>query len=282
MNFDSLKHMKKNILKGTFLLTAMISLTFVMLSFLSSTDSKKLANTEKFNVINVQGRIIFKSSGDDMKRGDVYISGTKLNFTTNDARAAIVNKNKGRLILTGNTKGKVKVLPAANNISSRSGALLNVVDLKKHFSDRYLVLKRSEVQISKQAFPMNRETFFYLTYEHNGEEIAKKLRNEDDFLILDKDEIYKVDGKPIPYEEKQMTLYYRKDGKGMKINDFTPVFPESEELKEEVMILLNGLGDISEEEKIKEITGYLHDFYGTPHKNNLNDWLKAELKLEKK
>jgi len=254
----------------------------ILMSLLGTEKTKRLANTERFDVINVQGRIIFKSSGADMKRGDIYVTGTKLNFATNDARAAIVNQNKGRLILTGNTKGKIKVLPAANNISSRSGALLNVVDLKKHFSDRYLILKRSEVQISKQSFPMDRETFFYLTYEHNGEEIAKKLRNEDDFLILDKEEIYKIDGKAIPYEEKEMTLYYRQDGKGLKINTFTPVFPDNEELKAEVNVLLEGLGKVSEEEQIKEITSYLNDFYGNPHKNNLRDWLKSEFKLEKK
>jgi len=273
--------MKKFKRKHILVLCVLLSSVGFM-SVLNDGASKKLANTERFSVINVQGRIIFKSSGADMKRGDVYVTGTKLNFATNDARAAIVNPNKGRLILTGNTKGKIKVLPAANNISSRSGALLNIMDLKKHFSDRYLILKRSEVQISKQSFPMNRETFFYLTYEHNGEEIAKKLRNEDDFLILDKEEIYKVDGKSIPYEEKEMTLYYRKDGKGLKINTFTPVFPDNEELKAEVKMLLDGLGEKEEEEQIKEVTSYLNDFYGNPHKNNLRDWLKSEFKLEKK
>lgn len=251
----------------------------VTVSFLSSDEKNLLAETDKFNVINVQGKIVFENSGAEMKRGDVYVSGMNLNFIDNKSRAAIVNKSQGRYVLTGSSKGKVKVLPAANNISSRSGALLNVIDLKKHFADRYLILKRSEVQIGKEAFPMGNKEFFYLTFEHNGEEIAKKLRNEDDMLILDKDEIFKVDGKAIPYEEKEMTLYYRKDGKGMKINTFVPVFADNDQLVAEVKILLQSYEDVSDEEKVKEVTSYLNEFYGNAHKANLKSWLKAEFNL---
>ena len=264
--------------KGYIILVGLLTVV-LSFSFLSVDAKNKLDGTDKFNVINVQGKIVFSSSGQEMKRGDIYIAGMNLNFVDNKSRAAIVNKTQGRMVLTGSSKGKVKVLPAANNISSRSGALLNVVDLKKHFSDRYLILKRSEVQIGKEAFPMGNQEFFYLTYEHNGEEIAKKLRNEDDMLILDRDEIYKIDGKAIPYEEKEMTLYYRKNGKGMKINTFTPVFPSNKELVAEVKVLLEAFGDASDEEKVKEVTSYLNEFYGNAHKANLKSWLKAEFNL---
>jgi len=269
--------MKKNFYISTFAI-AVIS----CLSFFSNEKKEKLAETNKFNVINVQGLIKFQKSGEAMKRGDVYISGTKLNFANNVSRAAIVNKTQGRFILSGNTKGKVKVLPAANNISSRSGALLNLIDLKKHFADRYLVFKRSEVQISSASFPMDKDNFFYLTYEHNDEEIAKKLRHEGDFLILDKDEIFKIDGVSIPVSEKEMKLYYRKDGKGVKINEFTPVFANNDLLVEEVSLLLQSFEGETDEKKIEEVTAHLIDFYGTPHKGNLKSWLKSEFKLEAK
>ena len=249
-------------------------------SMMDFSDASRLAESDKFNVITVQGKILFKTSGEEMKRGDIYISGTRLDFISNSSRAAIVNKSKGRFVLTGSSKGKIKVLPAVNNMSSRSGALLNVVDLKKHFSDRYLILKRSEVQVGSSVFPMDKDNFFYLTYTHNGEEIAKKLKHEGDFLILDKYEIYKIDGKEIPYEEKEMTLYYRQDGKGSKINTFTPVFADVDVLKEEVGLLIETLDDMPNDQKIKEITSYLVDFYGTPYKNNLSSWLKAEFELE--
>ncbi|MCB9224752.1 MAG: hypothetical protein H6582_11280 [Crocinitomicaceae bacterium] len=260
---------------GVLIVIAIVSFSF------NDEKQKELESADKYSVINVQGRILFTKTGTDMKRGDVYVTGTDLDFLTKTSRAALASKSKGRFVITGNSKGKVKMLPAVNNISSRGGALLNIVDLKQHFSERYLILKRSEVQIGQEAFPMNDEEFFYLVYEYNGEKIAKRLRNEGSFLILDKDEIYQVDSKPIPYEEKLMTLYYRKDGKGLKINDFTPVFPDMNELKEEVDLLLSTFEKESDDKKIEEVTGYLHEFYGNPYKDNLNDWLKSEFGLEK-
>ena len=56
--------------------------------------------------------------------------------------------------------------------------------------------------------------------------------------------------------------------------------PDVDELKEEVSLLLSTLEDLSNEEKIKEVTSYLNEFYGNPYKNNLNAWLKAEFELE--
>ena len=46
-----------------------------------------------------------------------------------------------------------------------------------------------------------------------------------------------------PVEEKEMTLYYRKGDGSEKINTFTPVFPELEELKDEVQIILDEFSD---------------------------------------
>ena len=263
-------------------LLTILSLTLVLFVFaVSSEEEEKLNKSDKFTVINVQGTILFVKSGERMKRGDIYVQGMPLNFKDEIARAAIMNKLQGRLVLTGNNRGKIKVLPAANNISSRSGAILNVIDLKNHFTDRMLVINEAEVEISEEAFPMNDKTFFYLTYQHNGEEIPKKLPFEGNKLILDKEEIYKIDGEPIPYEEKEMVLYYREDGAGTKISEFTPVFPDETSLKEEISLLLELMGDESDNQKIEEVTAHLNEFYGKPQKSNLNNWLKEEFEIEK-
>lgn len=261
-------------------LTLSILLLFSALigvSLRSSNHEVKQSNNE-YKVITVQGRIVFQQSGKDMQRGDLYVTGTPLNFETPSARAAIVNSSSGRYVLSS-TKGKIKVLPAANNVSSRSGALINVVDLKNHFSDRYLILGTSKVQIGAESFPMNETSFFYLTYEHNGEIIPKKLAFENDKLIFDASDIYKIDGQPIDVVEKEMTLYYKGE-KTYKINTFTPVFPNLAELKEEVTILLETLKDADNAKKKEEVTAHLNEFYGSAHKDNLNNWLKTEFNIE--
>lgn len=265
--------------KTTYLLILSALMLFGFNSF-KEDDSAKVLNANEYKVITVQGKILFEKSRVEMKRGDSYITGTALDFLTNKSRAAIINHDFGRFVLSGNTKGKLQILPAANNISSRGGAILNIVDLKKHFSDRYLVLKKSEIQIGNQSFPMDENNFFYLKFKHDGEKIAKRLSHEGDFLILDKEEIFKIDGKPIPVEEKEMTLYYRKNGKGTKISTFTPIFPNNDVLIEEVSVILEIVEDETDEKKISEITSFLIEFYGNPHNDNLKSWLKSEFKLE--
>lgn len=256
---------------------SVIALVFTF-SFRTEKHEVNLSSNE-YKVLTVQGRIIFEQSGKDMLRGDLYVTGTPLDFTTASSRAAIINDINGRYVISSN-KGKLNVLPAANNVMSRSNStILNLVDLKNHFSDRYLVIKRGEVQISSENFPMNENQFFYLTYQHNGEEIAKKLRSEGDFLILDAEEIFKIDGKPIEVTEKEMTLYYKNE-KSTKVSTFTPVFPDANELKEEIAILLETYKNESNSKKINEINGFLNEFYGKPNKKSLADWLKAEFELE--
>ncbi|MBD3637326.1 MAG: hypothetical protein HUJ25_08245 [Crocinitomicaceae bacterium] len=255
-------------------------LSTVFIYAVSEPEIERLDANDKYKVIHVHGRILFKKSGADMKRGDIYVPGTLLEFITNESRAAIINKNKGRFVLTGNRRGKVKVLPAANNISSRSGALINIIDLKNHFEGRYVILDKLDVQVGKENFPMNEKQFFYLTYEHNGEEIAKKLPFEEDHIILDKNEIFKIDGEPIPVTEKEMTLYYREDGNGTKISSFIPVFPNMVDLKAEVSLILEIIDSEPIDKKQDEVAGHIAEFYGKPQVTQLNDWLEDEFGLK--
>lgn len=263
---------KLGITAGLFILAG-----YAALSWRPDAAEVNLTSNE-YNVLTVQGRIVYEQTGKDMQRGDLYVTGTPLNFTTQTSRAAIVNEVNGRYVLTS-SKGKLKVLPAANNVSSRSGAILNVVDLKNHFTGRYLILDVARIPVGVEAFPMNETKFFYLTYMHDGEEIPKKLRSEGDAIILDAEEIFKIDGKPIPVTEKEMTLYYKSD-KTYKINTFTPVFADETILKEEVTILLGSMKDADNAKKTGAITAYLNEFYGSPSKDNLAAWLKKEFGIE--
>ncbi|MGV6862407.1 MAG: hypothetical protein ACWA41_11585 [Putridiphycobacter sp.] len=258
-------------------------LTVVVLSSFYKFENKKYAPKEKFKVIRVNGKILFVKTGSEMKRGDVYVNGTPLDFANVTAKAAIINPNKGRFVLQANQKGKVKVLPATSNVTSRAGALINLIDLQNHFKDRYLIFDEEQLTIGSEAFPMDEEHFFYLKYDYNGESIAKVLPFEDNKLILNKTEIFKIDGKPIPVEEKEMALFYRNelDKKSYKISNFTPVFPELNILKDEVEIMLGNLNKKeTAEAKISEITSYLNEFYGKPQKQSLYDWLEKEFDLK--
>jgi hypothetical protein len=251
-----------------------------LLSLNQKSNEKKFAPSDKYKVIKVNGKIIFKKTKTEMHTGDYFVQGTPVNFATQQSRAAIINKTKGRFVLKPATNGKVKILPAANNVSSRAGALINLIDVQNHFSGNYLVIGKMELEVSGEAFPQDESNFFYLTYDNNGELIRKKLSHNGNKIILDKEEIFKVDGKPIPVEKKEMTLYYRQGKTSKKINTFTPVFPEMSDLKTEVEIILEEYEDKDKAGKISEVTAYLNEFYGKPQKDNLSTWLNSEFNIK--
>ena len=243
-------------------------------------STSELDKKSNYKVIKINGKIVFVKTGTDLKRGDVFAQGTPLEFVTLSSRAAVISQSV-RYVLQANSKGKVKILPATSNVTSRAGALINLIDLQNHFSGRYLIFDNEKLQIGKEAFPMDENHFFYVKYYYNGEEIAKQLSFEDNFLFLRKDELFKIDGVDIPVDEKEMVLYYRDNTnkKSYKINSFVPVFPDLEELRVEVDMLIEGLGEVSAEQKMAEVTAYLNDFYGKPQKDNLTNWMETEFKL---
>lgn len=267
--------MKKFVLALT-----VFSVTAALFSLMGNDSTKKLAESDQYKVIKVDGQIVFQKTNVDMKQGDVFMPGTALSFKTAQSRAAVISNLKGRFVLSASEQGQTNILPAANNVSSRAGALINLIDLQNHFSGKYLVIGTMKLQLGKEAFPMDDQNFFYLTYDHNGELIRKKLASEGEYLILNKEDIFKVDGKPIEVTEKEMTIFYRQGTESKKIGTFTPVFPDMDVLKGEVEVIMSEYAEKDAASQIKEITAYLNEFYGNPQKDNLGEWLKTEFNLQ--
>lgn len=262
--------------KNKFLISVFV-LIFGLFVFMSLNEVEK--KTE-FKVIKVNGQILFVKTGNDLKIGDDFTYGTPLKFISNYSKAAIVNPKIGRYILQPSSKGKVKILPATTNVTSRSGALIN---LRNHFNGRYLILGEEKLQIGKEAYPMDENHFFYLKFKIGDEFIAKKLNHENNKLILNKESIFNVDGKPIPVVEQEMSIFYRDENKkkSYKINTFIPVFPDLENLRKEVTILLDNSCFKTSSRKIDEITTFVNEFYGKPQKDNLLNWIEKEFSLVK-
>jgi hypothetical protein len=265
------------------ILPTILVATAVSAGFLYSFNTLPLA--DNFKVIKVDGKISFVKTGKDMTTGDQFLSDEKLSFSTQDSRAAVISKVNGRFVLTPDAKGgtAANLVPAMSNVDTRSGALINALDLKNHFTDRYLLLKELELKINKDVYPMNATNFFYLQYEYNGEKVAKKLdKFNGDVLEMTAAYIFTIDGKAVAIpRETKVSLYYRDDvnKKSNKINDFVLVVPNDKELADELKIILAELGNKSVEEKKSEVSAYLYEFYGKPQKENLDDWLKNNMSL---
>lgn len=256
-------------MKSKYLILLGISLFFIL-----TTSADKLA--DEYKVIKVTGMILYKNSGKEMSTGDVFNSNVPLKFSTDNSRAAIISKLKGRFVLAPPSKSqKTNLVPAVNNISSRSGAIVNELDLKNHFSGNYLILNRLELPINESTFPQDKEHFFFLSYEYKGEKIAKKLPSKGNKVIFDKKDIFSIDGKSIAPFNTEMLLFYRdaSSKENMRISKFNPIFPDNESLKKEVEVILDEYSGKTDDKKFNEVKGYLTEFYGKPYDENLRDWM---------
>lgn len=238
-----------------------------------------------YRVIKVKGSIVILESGESLLLGTVFSDNDKLHFKTANSLAAVINPQKGRFLITPENKddfanSKTNFLPAMSNISSRGGSIINMNDMQNHFKGNYVVLYKSALQINSEKYPMNEKQFFFLRYKYLDEEINKKLGFSNDTLIIDRETLYTVDGKPIPNpDDTGIKLFYRKGNESVLISEFNLIFPDNDELKREVSIILDEFINKSSEKKVNEVTSYINEYYGKPNQDNLKVWLKENFDL---
>ncbi|MCE3295873.1 MAG: hypothetical protein K0R65_1587 [Crocinitomicaceae bacterium] len=246
------------------------------------TSSFGILVVDEYSVIKVIGGIKHSKNNKALYTGDKVLSNEKLTFAQNTSKAALISKEKGRFMLNSSPSGMVTegLLPAMNNVSSRAGAMLNAIDLEKHFSDTYLVLSGYEIEISPAAFPMDADHFFFLRYDYKGETISKKLPYKGNKLMIDGAEVLKIDGKSIELKEgSKMELVYRSsaDKTSHSLSVFQPVFADEKNLALECKLILNELSGQSVESQKEQLLAYVTENYGKPHQQNWEMWLKQNL-----
>lgn len=247
--------------------------------------SGNLLAADKYKVIKVIGSIVLKETGAMLASGDVILASDAIVFKTPNAKASVVSSQSGRLILTAgtalepSTNVKSNLLPPMANISSRAGAILNYTDLRNHFAGKFLLLEESYTQIHKGSFPMHDSSFFYLTYSHNGEAINKRLKSNNDTLLILERELFRVDGRPISYPESTAVKMSYMSGKtSLPVADFEIVVPENKHLVKEVQMILDASAGKSKAQVTADVLSYLGEFYGKTDADNVQRWLKKNFK----
>ncbi len=247
------------------------------------------AIAEDFIVVKVSGTIT--ADGKVVKPGDKLHTGQKLVYNSNEARAVVYSAKRGRLVLKKDaTKEKSEfeltiaslTNPPRGQLSTRSGGINNIIDLKNHFSKgKYLLLDSTGIEINKNLFEVSEGEFFYLRYTYDDEEINKKLsstrdeKNDNPVIILDKNEILQVDRKPIDFKEVSNVKLYHYNSKAEEsvfISDIDLVAPNTDVLKYELQIILSGFENKESKKAKEEVKSYLTTEYGNPSKSNFEDW----------
>jgi len=235
---------------------------------------------DDFKVIKVNGTIVLKAKGISLETGTVFSENEDLLFRSEDATAAVINSQRGRLVLTNKNhdlaSAKSNLLPSMYNISSRSALLSNDSDISTNFSGKYVVIDKQKINIDNRTYPMDKDNFFFLRYLYKGEEINKKLAFSGDTLILDKITLLTVDGNPIPgADNTSIKLFYRKGTESVFISEFDLIFPDMKQLVKETEIILTEFKGKPAKTKVAEIDSFINEFYGKIQRENLTEWLET-------
>lgn len=267
--------------------------TLILLSVLCMAGLFLHAQTP-FKVISVSGEIIAKKTNVTLQSGIEVKSDENFQFVKPSSRAALFNSKYGRILLSEQNStdafSKAGFAPAMGTVTTRGTSnqfLLSKSDLSKYFNDKLLVIDKLEIRISNQAFPMNDKAWFFIRYMYNGDEINKRLSFVNDTLVVDKKELYTVDGKPIPNPDiTGMKLYYYENlgdnSKATLISSFDLIFIPAEQLKQEVGIILSEMEGKSYDETVMEVFTFLTDFYGAIDLSYIQSWLAEEMNYSPK
>lgn len=256
-----------------------------------------LSFAEKYNVLHVKGDIRLAKTKILLKPGDVIDSEDKVIFSSGECVAALFSPSKGRFTLSPNKKNiipgeefiayvKSNLFPAKKGLSTRAaGTLKNELELQQHFGrDRYVVLGLNKTRVSPEVYPMQQNAFFYLRFTHNGESVNKQLLYQEDQLILNAENILKVDGEPVPASEVsdyELFYYDANTTVSQKICTLNPVFPEEEAFAGSIQLMVNVLAheNLSKEEIRSEIDGFVAEYFGYADPDMLNEWLEINIEF---
>ncbi len=242
-----------------------------------------------FTVIKVSGNIVIERTGTPLDIGTSFSQDENLLFKVPDSRAAVINPQKGRFIITSQNIAEFKslksnYLPSAGKISTRSvGFSSRRDDLRKQIEGNYVILDESRIKVDTDFFPLTDKNYFYITYDFNDKIINRKLAFNEDTILIRKNELLAIDGIVIPDPRIQiMKLVYLEEGQENSseiICSFLPVFPDLAQLKLEIKVILEQMEMSPYEEKLREISAFIKEFYGNLDEPNLKRWLSENFNL---
>lgn len=282
---------------------------FFVLGFIFTIFIQSYAQ-DLFKVISVNGEILAQKAKLKLQSGIDIQSDEKFVFVLPNSRAALINPKLGRVILTeqnaNNAFSKAAFAPPISTTATRgiskslfdetsvsyslnnnaAFVLVNSLNqLKNIFSEELIVIDRLELKLNIPSYPVNNNQYFFIRYLYKGEEINKKIKYKGDTLIIDKKDLYTVDGQPIPNPDvNEMKLYYYEvlgeNAKLTQIASFNLIFIDGELLKNECSIILEALKNQPKDRKIQEIYDYVSTYYAPIDYEYLKLWLSNHFDLK--
>ena len=215
----------------------------------------------------------------------------------NNQKQFFISPRRGRFVLAPKKSNSgseliafvndvVSPLKSNSKLSTRGLAdSEEIADLRGHFGDSVFVIlgDMAAFKVAK-IYPMDANNFLTLRYVYKGAPINKVVGYKGNVATINKSKQFNYKGDKIPVDEiESVDLYYLKgyrqqnNGKGIPelITSFKLMFLD----KEQILAELEEYATLFEEEmtyeqKLDELFGYVVDVYGLTDKHALDDFLK--------
>jgi len=252
-------------------------------------------NEGQYHVVQVRGAITNVGSGKSLNRGDVVKSIDKLQFGNAQAMALVINAS-GKFTVklpfqdddrTALLENSISPVRSRNQISTRGFAnnTDELTDLKSYFGkDMFAIIGDDiSVKLNKKVYPLNSKKFIVFYYTAFDDRIAKKIRFNDQQLVIEKEKLMNCKGRLLEGNQiKNVGVYqYEADTKlSDKITEVSFVFVDELELKEEFNTIIPFLQ--SQGKSKAEVELYLQDYfidvYGFTDKRILTSFIDTLIK----
>lgn len=247
------------------------------------------AFSQEYYVLQVKGTVKKTKTGQLVKTKDVIKADEQLTFSGAADAVSVVNPKAGRFVIKPGKSGKSSELlayvkdamsQASSRLSTRSGGFNNILDLKTFFKEPILLLPELQYKVNGGSFPINDEAYFFIQYQYKNEEIPKQLRiNKDSLIIINRAELFKVDGNPIAGEQTSghQLVYYNGSGT-VAICPLLLNLANPEIVKMEVDVLVEALKmDKTKPDKMAdEVSAYLYENYAKVDAFNTKRWIQLK------
>lgn len=219
-------------------------------------------------------------------RDSEFSSSDILNFPTKDTKLAVVQigsfgETFEMVPLADNLK-RYKLNPSNSLLASRPGKLATYVNFIAFLRDRKMLILdgKSLIEVVGTKFPMDEDHFFYIQYDWTGdknEPVNKRLPIEGNSFVISKNELLKVDGQSITADQAsnyRLFYYNAKTEESLFLQKFDLVFPDDQQLIQEVRTIIEGSSNTDMDALINGVAKYLNTHYGEPSIWDLQRWLR--------
>lgn len=245
-------------------------------------------------VLHVNGDIINTSNSTTIKVGDMISNDASLTFSSKNAKAVVIGKSTGKMLLDGSKSTKSStgefmslvsevIFPIQSNkqMSTRNVLFESVPNISDYFNGSpYVFISDSIVlEINNTKYPLDDEHQMAMRFTSGEDVFNRWIPNYgDNQLLIEKDEIFEGSSKD---QIEVVDVYYviKETRKIDHVGSFIPIFVNQDQLKEELTSLKSFLETNHSSKKNiieTELYQYVLDIYGQTDYNMFNQWIKSE------